>query len=73
MRKSVFPAKSGRVSVEYERAIVSVLNAFVRKRMNEYIGAVERYVKSRLLVYSYWSMRLQLAAPWYAEAYGFPA
>lgn len=33
---------------EYERAIVSVLNAFVRKRMNEYIGAVENYVAGRL-------------------------
>ncbi|MBP1848107.1 N-methylhydantoinase A [Rhizobium petrolearium] len=33
---------------EYERAIVSVLNAFVRRRMNEYIGAVEDYVADRL-------------------------
>ncbi|WP_117196374.1 hydantoinase/oxoprolinase family protein [Rhizobium terrae] len=33
---------------EYERAIVSVLNAFVRRRMNEYIGAVEDYVAERL-------------------------
>jgi N-methylhydantoinase A len=33
---------------EYERAIVSVLNAFVRRRMNEYIGAVENYVAERL-------------------------
>ena len=33
---------------EYERAIVSVLNAFVRQRMNEYIGAVENYVAERL-------------------------
>jgi N-methylhydantoinase A len=33
---------------EYERAVVSVLNAFVRKRMNEYIGAVEDYVTQRL-------------------------
>ncbi len=33
---------------EYERAIVSVLNAFVRKRMNQYLGAVEDYVASRL-------------------------
>lgn len=33
---------------EYERAIVSVLNAFVRRRMSEYIGAIERYVTERL-------------------------
>lgn len=33
---------------EYERAMVSVLNAFVRRRMNEYLGAVEKYVKERL-------------------------
>ncbi|MFZ4212526.1 hydantoinase/oxoprolinase family protein [Pantoea endophytica] len=33
---------------EYERAIVSVLNAFVKKRMNEYLGAVENYVAERL-------------------------
>lgn len=33
---------------EYERAIVSVLNAFVRKRMSEYIGAIEDYVTKRL-------------------------
>lgn len=33
---------------EYERAIVSVLNAFVRKRMDEYIGKVETYVAERL-------------------------
>lgn len=33
---------------EYERAIVSVLNAFVRKRMDQYIGAVESYVAERL-------------------------
>nr|NTA44619.1 hydantoinase/oxoprolinase family protein [Agrobacterium tumefaciens] len=33
---------------EYERAIVSVLNAFVKRRMNEYIGAVETYVAERL-------------------------
>lgn len=33
---------------EYERAIVSVLNAFVRRRMNEYIGAIENYVAERL-------------------------
>jgi N-methylhydantoinase A len=33
---------------EYERAIVSVLNSFVRKRMDEYIGKVETYVAGRL-------------------------
>lgn len=33
---------------EYERAVVSVLNAFIRKRMNEYIGAIENYVAERL-------------------------
>lgn len=33
---------------EYERAVVSVLNAFVRKRMDEYIGEVETYVADRL-------------------------
>ena len=33
---------------EYERAILSVLNAFVRRRMDEYVGAVERYVADRL-------------------------
>lgn len=33
---------------EYERAIVSVLNAFVRRRMSEYVGAVESYVAKRL-------------------------
>lgn len=33
---------------EYERAIVSVLNAFVQRRMSEYIGKVERYVAERL-------------------------
>lgn len=33
---------------EYERAIVSVLNAFVQRRMSEYIGKVEKYVAERL-------------------------
>ncbi|MGL4813618.1 MAG: hydantoinase/oxoprolinase family protein [Beijerinckiaceae bacterium] len=33
---------------EYERAIVSVLNAFVRRRMDDYIGAIEAYVVRRL-------------------------
>lgn len=33
---------------EYERAVVSVLNAFVQKRMSEYLGAVEEYVARRL-------------------------
>lgn len=33
---------------EYERAIVSVLNAFVQRRMSEYIGKVEKYVADRL-------------------------
>lgn len=33
---------------EYERAVVSVLNAFVQRRMSEYIGKVEQYVAGRL-------------------------
>ncbi|RUV87138.1 hydantoinase/oxoprolinase family protein, partial [Mesorhizobium sp. M5C.F.Ca.IN.020.14.1.1] len=33
---------------EYERAIVSVLNGFVRKRMSQYVGAIETYVSERL-------------------------
>lgn len=33
---------------EYERAMVCVLNTFVRKRMNDYIGEIEAYLARRL-------------------------
>lgn len=33
---------------EYERALLAVLNAFVRRRTGDYIGAIERYVEERL-------------------------
>jgi N-methylhydantoinase A len=33
---------------EYERALVAVLNAFIRKRVGSYIGAIERYLAGRL-------------------------
>ncbi|GLQ12497.1 hydantoinase [Devosia yakushimensis] len=33
---------------EYERTIAAVLNAFVKQRMDEYLGAVESYVADRL-------------------------
>lgn len=32
---------------EYERAIVCVLNAYVRRRMSDYIAEIEEYVRSR--------------------------
>ena len=57
---------------EYERAIVSVLNAFVRKRMNEYIGAVERYVESRLPGSQLFVTRSNGGAMAAAEARRFP-
>ncbi|HEX5286271.1 MAG TPA: hydantoinase/oxoprolinase family protein [Polaromonas sp.] len=57
---------------EYERAIVSVLNAFVRKRMNEYIGAVEQYVESRLPGSQLFVTRSNGGAMAAAEARRFP-
>lgn len=33
---------------EYERAVVTLLNAFVKKRMGDYIGEIEDYMASRL-------------------------
>ncbi|EPX85220.1 hydantoinase/oxoprolinase family protein [Salipiger mucosus] len=33
---------------EYERALLAVLNAFVKRRMGDYVGAVETYVAGRL-------------------------
>jgi N-methylhydantoinase A len=33
---------------EYERALLAVLNAFVKRRMGDYVGAVETYVAERL-------------------------
>jgi N-methylhydantoinase A len=33
---------------EYERAMICVLNAYVARRMNEYLGRIDRYLASRL-------------------------
>ena len=33
---------------EYERAVVTLLNAFVRKKMGDYIGEIEAYLAKRL-------------------------
>ncbi|MGK9052636.1 hydantoinase/oxoprolinase family protein [Neorhizobium petrolearium] len=57
---------------EYERAIVSVLNAFVRRRMNEYIGAVENYVADRLPGSQLFVTRSNGGAMAAAEARTFP-
>ncbi|MDQ7774989.1 MAG: hydantoinase/oxoprolinase family protein [Paracoccus aminovorans] len=57
---------------EYERAVVSVLNAFVRKRMNEYIGAVETYVADRLPGSQLFVTRSNGGAMAAAEAREFP-
>lgn len=57
---------------EYERAIVSVLNAFVRRRMNEYIGAVETYVAERLPGSQLFVTRSNGGAMAAAEARAFP-
>lgn len=57
---------------EYERAIVSVLNAFVRQRMNEYIGAVENYVAERLPGSQLFVTRSNGGAMAAAEARNFP-
>jgi N-methylhydantoinase A len=57
---------------EYERAVVSVLNAFVRRRMNEYIGAVESYVADRLPGSQLFVTRSNGGAMAAAEARKFP-
>lgn len=57
---------------EYDRAIVSVLNAFVRRRMNEYIGAVEAYVAERLPGSQLFITRSNGGAMAAAEARSFP-
>lgn len=57
---------------EYERAILSVLNAFVRRRMNEYIGAVEDYVAARLPGSQLFVTRSNGGAMAAAEARRFP-
>lgn len=57
---------------EYERAIVSVLNAFVRRRMNEYIGAVETYVADRLPGSQLFVTRSNGGAMAASEARNFP-
>lgn len=57
---------------EYERAIVSVLNAFVRRRMNEYIGAVETYVAERLPGSQLFITRSNGGAMAASEARNFP-
>jgi N-methylhydantoinase A len=57
---------------EYERAIVSVLNAFVRRRMNEYIGAIEHYVAERLPGSQLFVTRSNGGAMSAAEARNFP-
>jgi N-methylhydantoinase A len=57
---------------EYERAIVSVLNAFVRRRMNEYIGAIESYLIERLPGSQLFVTRSNGGAMAAAEARNFP-
>ncbi|WP_159592436.1 hydantoinase/oxoprolinase family protein [Chelativorans xinjiangense] len=57
---------------EYERAVVSVLNAFVRRRMNEYIGAIEDYVAERLPGSQLFVTRSNGGAMAAAEARRFP-
>lgn len=57
---------------EYERAIVSVLNEFVRRRMNEYIGAIETYVAERLPGSQLFVTRSNGGAMAAAEARKFP-
>nr|NTA46400.1 hydantoinase/oxoprolinase family protein [Agrobacterium tumefaciens] len=57
---------------EYERAIVSVLNAFVKRRMNEYIGAVETYVAERLPGSQLFVTRSNGGAMAASEARNFP-
>ena len=57
---------------EYERAIVSVLNAFVRQRMSEYIGAVENYVAERLPGSQLFVTRSNGGAMAASEARNFP-
>lgn len=57
---------------EYERATLSVLNAFVRQRMNEYIGAVESYVAERLPGSQLFVTRSNGGAMAAAEARAFP-
>lgn len=57
---------------EYERAIVSVLNAFVKRRMNEYIGAVETYVAERLPWSQLFVTRSNGGAMAASEARNFP-
>ncbi len=57
---------------EYERAIVSVLNAFVKSRMNEYIGAVEDYVAKRLPGSQLFVTRSNGGAMAASEARSFP-
>ncbi|MBL8702731.1 MAG: hydantoinase/oxoprolinase family protein [Alphaproteobacteria bacterium] len=43
MSHDVWPQQS-----EYERAVVTLLNAFVRRKMGDYIGEIERYLAGRL-------------------------
>jgi N-methylhydantoinase A len=57
---------------EYERAVVSVLNAFVRRRMSEYLGAVESYVAKRLPGSQLFVTRSNGGAMAAAEARKFP-
>jgi len=57
---------------EYERAIVSVLNAFVRRGMNKYIGAIEDYVAQRLPGSQLFVTRSNGGAMAAAEARSFP-
>lgn len=57
---------------EYERAILSVLNAFVRRRMDDYVGAVERYVAERLPGSQLFITRSNGGAMAAAEARKFP-
>ncbi|ARS71028.1 hydantoinase/oxoprolinase family protein [Sinorhizobium meliloti] len=57
---------------EYERAIAAVLNAFVKQRMDEYLGAVEGYVKERLPGSHLFITRSNGGAMSAAEARAFP-
>jgi N-methylhydantoinase A len=57
---------------EYERTIAAVLNAFVKQRMDEYLGAVENYVADRLPGSHLFITRSNGGAMSAAEARAFP-
>ncbi len=57
---------------EYERAMVCILNAYVKQRMRGYIGQIERYLDSRLANVKLFTTRSNGGAMSARDAMAFP-